>query len=846
MRRRPEILAPAGDRDALCAALAAGADAVYFGLSDGFNARARANNFSLESLAETVRVVHRAGARAYVTLNTLVFEPELAFVERIVEEVARVGADAIIVQDPAVALIARAACPALEVHASTQMTVASADGARFAEALGVTRVVVPRELDLSELGALARETSLELEVFVHGALCVSWSGQCLTSEAWGGRSANRGQCAQDCRMPYDLVVDGARRDLGDVRYLLSPKDLAGVAALPELTRLGVHGLKIEGRQKGPLYVATATRAYARWATGEVAADDVAAELSQLETAYTRGFSSGFFGGSDHQTLVEGRFPKHRGALLGRVADVRGDEVLVKDDPDGRPWTGALALDERPPAPDGATKVRLPMLRARPATARPGVGVVFDAGHPEDPDEPGGPVFSVREDARGVWLGFGRPGPELSRVAPGQRVWLTREPSVQREVDALIARGPAPRIALTVAASGAEGAPLSLRAEAAGYVAEARSKAPLSRATAGGLDEARLRDKLGGLGGTPFVLRSVSLDGLPPGLFVPPSELKSLRRELVAALLDALDAGPRREVAARAVARSRAALPELAALEAAPSLVPLCRTDAQLEGALDAGVTEVELDWMEHVGLSRAVARAREAGVVVSVATLRVGKPGDEPLDEHLLKLSPDRVLVRHWGALMRLRERGPELIGDFSLNVTNSLTARLLLSHGFAQVTAAFDLDEAQLLALLDAAPRGRVAVVVHHHVPTFHTEHCVYAHLLSAGRDHRSCGRPCEHHALALRDHGGRDHAVIVDVACRNTVFDATPQSSAHLLPRLLERGVRRLRVELVRETREEARRLLEAYQRALAGGDTDGLAASLGARRHVGAGASPMTLLG
>jgi putative protease len=259
--RRPEILAPAGDLDSLRAALASGADAVYFGLDEGFNARARADNFSLERLPETMGLIHRAGARAYVTLNTLVFEPELPLVERLLRHVAEAGVDALIIQDPAVALLARAVCPRLELHASTQMTVSSMEGIRFARGLGITRVVVPRELSVAEIRRLASQTDMELEVFIHGALCMSWSGQCLTSEAWGGRSANRGQCAQSCRLPYDLVVDGQTRDLGEVKYLLSPKDLAGVRAVPELVDIGVHSLKIEGRLKGPHYVMSTVQGY---------------------------------------------------------------------------------------------------------------------------------------------------------------------------------------------------------------------------------------------------------------------------------------------------------------------------------------------------------------------------------------------------------------------------------------------------------------------------------------------------------------------------------------------------------------------------------------------------------
>ncbi|HEY0251703.1 MAG TPA: peptidase U32 family protein, partial [Kofleriaceae bacterium] len=317
--RRPEILAPAGDRDALSAALAAGADAVYFGLDDGFNARARAENFPSTGLTEVVRWVHRAGARVFVTLNTLVFEPELATVEELIRRIAAADVDAIIVQDPAVALLARRICPELEIHGSTQMTASSPLALKVLGELGLSRVVVPRELSVGEIRAYREGTPVELEVFVHGALCVAWSGQCLSSEAWGGRSANRGQCAQACRLPYSLVVDGEVKDLGEVEYLLSPKDLVGLDAVPELAEIGVASLKIEGRLKGPAYVATAVSQY-RTAVepGFAAAVAIPADRTSLEIAYSRGGSAGFLEGADHQRLVEGRFPRHRGVALGVV------------------------------------------------------------------------------------------------------------------------------------------------------------------------------------------------------------------------------------------------------------------------------------------------------------------------------------------------------------------------------------------------------------------------------------------------------------------------------------------------------------------------------------------------
>ncbi|MGA0059598.1 MAG: DUF3656 domain-containing U32 family peptidase [Planctomycetota bacterium] len=850
---KPEILAPAGSAEALAAALAHGADAVYFGLQDGFNARARAANFSLDGLDEVVRRIHRAGARAYLTLNTLVFEQELPALENVLRRIAASGVDALIVQDPAVCLLARAVCPELELHASTQMTIASPTGARFAARLGVTRIVVPRELSVREIAEFAAGTDRELEVFVHGALCVSWSGQCLTSEAWGGRSANRGQCAQSCRMPYDLIVDGHKQELADVRYLLSPKDLAGVHAVPELIAAGVHCLKIEGRQKNAQYVATATGGYRRWLDAVAAGGDLrdarrqlGEDLLAMSVSYTRGFSDGFLAGSDHQTLVEGRFPKHRGVAVGRVVEVARASVLVDRGAEVRPWTGGLAQSAKRTTPRG--ELASPLAEHTGTAAlelRPGLGVVFDQGDPEAKDEPGGPLFRVEELGDGrVRLGFGRPGPDLRRVRAGDRVWVTNDPQVGA-LHAAIPEEPAGRIPVSLKISGQVGQPLRIEAWSGAHRAVAETEVALGEARARGLDRATLEAKVGAFGGTPFhAAQSFDLDGLGEGLHVPVAELKAARRRVVRSLLEQIERGPVRTVHAEpALARLRAAL--ASGIEARPGevqLVPLVRSEVQLDAVLAAGVEEVELDWMEFTGLGRACERARAAGVRVTVATPRIGKPGEEALDERIHRLAPDGVLLRHWGAVERfleLRAGGfaGALHGDFSLNVTNSMTALHLLGLGLDTVTASFDLDEEQLLALLPGVPAGRLAAVVHHRIPTFHTEHCVYAHTLSEGRDYRSCGRPCERHEVAIRDHLGRDHPVIVDVGCRNTVFHHAPQQSAKVVPQLVAGGLRRLRLEFVREDARAVEGALSAWRRVLDGSlDAAGLERRTGAESFIG----------
>ena len=278
--RLPELLAPAGDWECARAAVENGADAIYFGL-EKFNARMRADNFTEADLPKLMEFLHRRGVKGYVTLNTLVFENEIPEARRCLRTMIAAGADAVVVQDVGVCRLIRGMSPDFPIHASTQMTVTSQAGVDFARQLGCNLVVLARECSLKEIETMSRETrsgirdaaspstldprpsTLPLEVFVHGALCIAYSGQCLTSEALGGRSANRGECAQACRMPYELISDGNLVPLGDRKYLLSPQDLSGLEVLPELIRAGVASLKIEGRLKSPEYVANITRIYRR-------------------------------------------------------------------------------------------------------------------------------------------------------------------------------------------------------------------------------------------------------------------------------------------------------------------------------------------------------------------------------------------------------------------------------------------------------------------------------------------------------------------------------------------------------------------------------------------------------
>ena len=328
--RMPELLAPAGDWECARAAVENGADAIYFGL-DRFNARMRAHNFTEAELPALMEFLHRRGVKGYVTFNTLVFTDELPQAREYLRAVIAAGVDAAIVQDIGICRLIRQLSPDFPIHGSTQMTVTSAAGVEFVRDLGCSLVVLARECSTREIAAIHAASSLPLEVFVHGALCVAYSGQCLTSESLGGRSANRGECAQACRMPYDLIVDGAPAPLDDRRYLLSPQDLSGLDVLPDLVRSGVSSLKIEGRLKTPEYVAAITRVY-RAALDRLrdAAPSVRDPLEryELEMAFSRGLHTGWLGGIDNQRLVHARFGKKRGVFLGEVQRVSARGVFL--------------------------------------------------------------------------------------------------------------------------------------------------------------------------------------------------------------------------------------------------------------------------------------------------------------------------------------------------------------------------------------------------------------------------------------------------------------------------------------------------------------------------------------
>jgi U32 family peptidase len=799
--RKPEIMSPAGYWPQLQAAIEAGADAVYFGLKH-FTARAKVG-FEPAELPEVMRTLHQRGVRGYITFNTVVFNDELAEAAEALAAIAEAGADAIIVQDVGIAQLARQIAPTLEIHGSTQMSITSAEGVELARRFGVSRVVLARELSLDDIRAIRAQTDCELEMFVHGALCVSYSGQCFSSEAWGGRSANRGQCAQACRLPYELIVDAQLQPLGSARYLLSPEDLYALHQLPEIVRLGVSALKIEGRYKDANYVALTTRAYRiavdeAWAGVPLSISHV--EELQLEQVFSRGLGAHFVAGTNHQTVVNGRSPRHRGVLIGRVARVLNDCLIV-----------------------------VPTSAAAAAPLKPGDGVVLDAADWRSPEEAeeGGRVYQVTPLPTGeLALRFGNAAINTTRIKPGDQLWRTHDPNLDKVARPFTqATAPVHKQPLNLRVVAQVGAPLEATwslADRADVCVTVRSDEPLLSAQNRAIDAAYLREQFGRLGTTPYELGDLDLvlDGRP---FAPSSLLNALRRQAVEQLIELQRQAPATLIndpsATLATSLGRIAHAISSAARAAPQLHLLVRTPEQLDAALMLRPASITLDYLELYGLRPAVERVRSSGITARVASPRVLKPSEQRIIHFLLKLECE-IVVRSSGLLYALQsETHPPLIGDFSLNAANVLSADTFLQLGLTRFTPSYDLNAAQVGDLAHVIGADTLEVVAYHHLPVFHTEHCVFCRFLSEGTSYKDCGHPCEKHRIALRDTNGREHPVMADVGCRNTVFGSEAQEASRHLDAWLRAGIQHVRLEFVHESAEQVTRIARAFSETLTG---------------------------
>lgn len=782
--QKSELLLPVGDINMCLAAIHNGADAIYVGVPE-FNARGRTTDFTISQLKEMIEMCHLYGVKVNLAFNVVIFEEELKEVVDLLTQILPLSPDAIIVQDIGLARLIRSMCPTQVIHGSTQMTVTNHEAMSLLDDLSIKRFVLGREVSIPEMKLIKEKTDRELEVFVHGALCVAYSGQCFTSESIGGRSANRGQCAQSCRFEYDLIVDGKKRELGDKKYLVSPKDLCGITQIPELLNLKIDSFKVEGRLKTPEYVASAAKNYRNAIDSNLSGKSF--NESKIEDAkremgltYSRGFFPGWLHGVDHQHLVDGTFGAHRGVEIGVVTQVMPKSIKIK---------------------------------SNYKKLKKGDGILLATSINGKKVELGGTLYDVKTSKDDVELFFSRDF-DLKKIKTGFKVYNNSDAVIEKSLTQTYTdKNLKKRIPLSIIARGIVGEPLCLIVSDGFHKLSIESDILLEKAQTKPTSKADLRDELGALGSTCFILEDISLEG--SDFFIHQKELKNLRRKFTEELMRVRVEREKPELHSVSLLLNH----QKSEHKALKHFNILLREFDQVKDFLTFAhelkdiLGIVYLDYEYGKDFAQSVSLLKEAKIKVGIATTRILKPNEYYNFKIIERANPDVILCRNLGAVQYFKESKFELRGDFSLNVTNSLTANYFLSKNLKSVCASYDLNTYQLNDLLSKMDSGSLEVTIHQYMPSFHMEHCVFAAFLSIGSSFRDCGKPCEHHRVELKDQFGNYHQIKADQECRNTMFNATSQSAAKLIPEWMKLGLSEFRFEALYERKDELKEKIFAY---------------------------------
>lgn len=787
-----ELLAPAGNMECLHAAVKAGADAVYLGAGH-FNARRGADNFSLENLAEACDYAHLRGVKIYLTLNTVVLPSELPDALELARQAYRCGVDAFIVQDIGISIELSRIMPDVEVHVSTQMNVHDEDGLRAAAALGATRVTLARELSLAEIARLhelAEELGVELESFVHGALCICYSGQCFMSSLVGGRSANRGRCAQACRLPYELHNRALRKTLdAPGEHLLSPKDLCTANLIPELLHAGVASLKIEGRMKSPEYVQAVVGVYRavidrvevaidRDGIDSVVASDAPElraseeEMNVLSEAFSRGFTTAYLKGKRGNEIMSYGRPNNRGVFVGRVAKVR--EGLVFIDPETELHVGDL------------------------------IEFWTNRGHfvhtiGEFKTDRAGRVFFPVERAVGK-------GDRVFRVRNAEAAFVddNKLPSVAVCARAELRIGQPALLTFTVASGDA-----SVTVEGP-EVEAARTKA---------ITEEEVREHIDRMGTTPFYLSSLEID-LDEGVGMGFSMLHKLRARAAEELQETILAHYHARKLERTPSRAFAPVVRKGWCKvAALATNPACARAAKRAGADLIYVPAANYRRGEAVIAGQLSDTAEQAGYpkqcipVLPTVSQMFDEEKRNGFDTWKRVKADKPVMVENLGQLLHATEMGAAPEVGPHIPVTNKLDLQAMADLGAQRVWLSPELSLVQIEELGDMAPMP-LGLTIMGQTELMVTEHCL---LMSQGPCNQKCTecarRKSPHY---LKDRKGYEMPVITDCTGRSHLYNAVQMDVAHLMPEIIGAGVSTVLVDTtlmnVKETTEKVARAVRA----------------------------------
>lgn len=794
-----ELLAPAGSREALVAAVENGANAIYLA-GNAFGARAYASNFDREALREAIHFAHLRKVAIHVTVNTIVADEEMGPLRDYLRFLYEAGADAVLVQDLGVARVAHETVPDLPLHASTQMSVSSLEGVRALAELGFTRVVLARELSLKEIRHICAHAPVEIETFMHGALCVCYSGQCLMSSMIGGRSGNRGRCAQPCRLPYTLVDEKGQDVLGDKAgsYLLSPRDLSTIDVIPDLIEAGVSSLKIEGRMKRPEYVATVVRTYREAIDTYYAGKGYAVtqeERDDLAQIFNRDFTTAYLEGRPGKAMMSDRRPNNRGLLIGRVTAYDWDRRIVTVKLSGR-----LGLGDQV---DFWVKV-------------------------------GGRVtatISALTDAKGRAVEEGQAGDIVSFAIPSavrdhDRVFKVYDARLMERAKETYASGaPVRRIPVAIAVRAAVGEPLTVTlCDAEGHRGEGRTDFIGEPARKRPLSEEIIRKQVSRLGTSVYEMKSLYCD-IAGEVMVPMSEINEARRKAV----EALDALRLKEIEAREHRpepkfTDRIARPTPKKADFLVAVDTLGKAEAALAAGADGilfGGESYEHRVIAPEEYERAWQMAREAGARIDFNTPRIVHDGQQKHVERLLDafaaFPPDAVHVHNIAMLALVRRLTDFAIhADYSLISYNKQTLAFLKDYGASGATLSPELTAKEIRQLAKESPLP-LTCIVHGRLELMVSNYCVTGSFLG-GCGEGPCTQPCTRGHFALKDRKDALFPLAMDQFCHMHVLNSKVLSMMPHSMKFRAAGIETMQIEAKAMGEKEIAAIVKAYRKAMA----------------------------
>lgn len=822
MLKTPELLAPAGGWESFVAAVQNGADAVYLG-GRMFNARRSAVNFENQEIARAIEYAHIRGVKVYVTVNILVADREMEEAAGFLLYLYNAGADAIIVQDLGLAALAREVVPGLDLHASTQMTIHNLPGIELLSGAGFKRVVLSREMNLSEIKEICSSEKAKIEVFVHGALCICYSGRCLFSSMIGGRSGNRGSCAQPCRLPYTLADEKGRALLeqgkaGD--YLLSPRDLNMSGHIPDLIEAGIDALKIEGRIKRPEYVAVVTGIYRKLIDRAVSGGAerfyvTPQENTELAQIFNREFTTGYFYGRQFNKMMSYKRPNNRGIFLGRVRSYDWERSLVE-----------VLLEDKLHAGDG-----LEIWVTEGGRKGFVAGTFFVDGKKVQEASPG-QIVKV---------------PFQGAVKKSDRVFKTNDAELinrARQTFTSPKENKKLPVSFFIRAGAGEPLEVTVRDEDGntGFGSTAQAGQPASERP---LDEIYLRRQIDRLGNTPFSLRELQCD-IKGSVIYSAAEINHARRESVASLEQArLNNWTKEPVAVETfknrLTKALKIIPEGRGKQFLRHTRPVVTVYAgdlyTLRAAVRAGADLVYLAAGEHSPRSsvnrdellKGFEFCRENGVKFVVATPAIirGSELDEltGLTEDASSWPVDGVMAGNLGLLEKIKGLVP-VYTDSTLNAFNRLTVECLTRQGAVQVALSPELTIEQIRQI--AARTGcLLEVLVHGRVELMVSEYCAPGSLIEAEKClPGNCAQPCRNRKFSLKDRLGIVFPLKMDSSCRLHIFNSHVLCLVESIPTLAEAGIGAIRIDARLLDPPSVEAIVRAYRRAVRIKDSEQLA--------------------